>query len=65
MNIDEIIQMCDNALDFGDVEDAIDLLALLRAVLEQVGDYESSYSTDIIRKAEVFESILDIMADFK
>lgn len=72
-DINEIIKMCDNALDLGDTENVNDLLELLRAILEPIDNFIEHTSYDgysICRHHEreeaivEFSNILDIVEDF-
>lgn len=72
-DINEIMKMCDNALDLGDTENVNDLLELLRAMLEPVANFIEHTNYDgysICRQHErnqaivEFTNILDIVEDF-
>lgn len=61
MDVNEIMKLCDNALDLGDTENIPDLLELLRAMLEIVDNYDRGYSNDPI---STLYRILEVVEDF-
>lgn len=61
MEVNEIMKLCDNALDLGDTENIPDLLELLRSMLEHVYDYERGYTYD---PTTTLDRILDVVEDF-
>lgn len=73
-DINEIMKMCDNALDLGDTENVPSLLELLRTMLETIYDFVEDTDYDWSRylnrpyerdmAVESFAHILDVVEDF-